>query len=215
MANSYTKLNAKNAFIWRIVHIDNLLWILDNGLHCSNSPHQSPTWINIGNEELIDKRSHRAVPLPPGGTLSNYVPFYFTPFSPMMYNIYTGRGVPQRRNDEIVILVSSLHRVQESGHQFLFTDQHAYPPLTNYYNDLSHLDQIDWPLLQSRNFKRNPDDPLQFERYQAEALIYQHMPVEALIGVICYTDMLKANIDNESQKRGIALDVKAIRGWYF
>ncbi len=215
MVNSYTKLNAQNAFIWRIVHIENLPWILDNGLHCSTSPHQSPTWINIGNEELIDKRSHRSVPLPPGGTLSNYVPFYFTPFSPMMYNIYTGRGVPQRGNDEIVILVSSIHRVQELGHQFLFTDQHAYPPLTNYYDDLRHLDQIDWPLLQSRNFKRNPDDPLQFERYQAEALIYQHMPVEALFGVICYTDMLKTNIDNESQKRGIALDVKAIQGWYF
>ena len=215
MANAYTKLNAQNAFIWRIVHIDNLPWILDNGLHCSNSHAQSPIWVNIGNEELIDKRSHRIVSLPPGGTLSDYVPFYFTPFSPMMYNIHTGRGVPQRANSEIIILVSTLHRVQELGHQFLFTNQHAYPPTTDYYDNINDLDNIDWPLLQNRNFKRNPDDPLQFERYQAEALIYQHMPIEALIGVICYTDGIKSNIETELQKRGITLDVKAIRGWYF
>ncbi len=109
---SYQNLNAENAFIWRIIHRDNLPWILDNGLHCGNSPSQSPSWINIGNQELIDKRSHRIVPLNPGGTLSDYVPFYFTPFSPMMYNIHTGRGVTQRNNSEIIILVSSLFRVQ-------------------------------------------------------------------------------------------------------
>lgn len=216
MPNHYAKLNSGNAFIWRIVHRDNLPWILDNGLHCSNSENQSPTWVNIGNEDLIDKRSRRAVPLPPGGTLSDYVPFYFTPFSPMMYNIHTGiGGVAQRSNDEIIILVSTLHRVKELGHEFLFTNRHAYPPLTDYYDNLDGLSEIDWPLLQARNFKRNPDDPLQSERYQAEALIYQHMPVEALIGIICYTDAIKSSIETELQTRGMALNVQAIRGWYF
>ena len=106
MPNHYAKLNSENAYIWRIVHRDNLPWIFDNGLHCSNSATQSPTWVNIGNEDLIGRRSHRVVPLQPGGTLSDYVPFYFTPFSPMMYNIHTGvGGVKQRKNDEIVILV--------------------------------------------------------------------------------------------------------------
>ena len=215
MANSYTKLNAENAYIWRIVHRDNLPWILDNGLHCGNSVAQSPVWVNIGNEDLIDKRSHRAVPLPPGGVLSDYVPFYFTPFSPMMYNIYTGRGVPQRPNEEIIILVSTLHRVQQLGHSFLFTDRHAYPPTTVYYDDLANLTEIDWPLLQARNFKRNPDDPLQMERYQAEALIYRHLPVEGLIGVICHTDAIKLNIENELQVRGMNIDVRTMQGWYF
>lgn len=107
--NHYPRLNPEKALIWRIVYRSNLPWILENGLHCSNSAAQSPTWVNIGNEDLINRRSHRAVPLLPGGTLSDYVPFYFTPFSPMMYNIYTGRGgVKQRRNDEILILVSTL-----------------------------------------------------------------------------------------------------------
>lgn len=215
MANHYEKLNAKNAYIWRIVHRDNLLWMLDNGLHCSNSRIQSPNWVSIGNEDLIGRRSHRSVPLAPHGTLSDYVPFYFTPFSPMMYNIYTGRGIPQRLNDEIIILVSDLHQVLKLGYQFLFTDRHAYPPTTNYYNNLASLSAIDWPLLQARNFTRNPNDPLQIERYQAETLIYQHLSVNALIGVICYTDHIKSNIEIQLQARGMSLSVHTMQGWYF
>jgi len=216
MAYSYSKLNANNAYIWRIIHRDNLSWVLKNGIHCGNSLTLSPTWINIGNEDLINKRSHRIVPLAPGGTLDDYVPFYFTPFSPMMYNIYTGRGaVQQRNNDEIIILVSTLTRVHELGYKFLFTDRHAYPPTTIYYDNLKSLSNIDWPLLQARNFRRNINDPLQIERYQAEALIHKHLPVTALIGVICYTDAIKLSIENELQVHNIDLSVNTMTGWYF
>jgi hypothetical protein len=132
-----------------------------------------------------------------------------------MYNIHTGRGVPQRRNEEIIILVSSLHRVKDLGHSFLFTDRHAYPPMTAYYNDINNLANIDWPLLQARNFTRVPDDPLKIERYQAEALIYQHLPLNALFGVICYTNAIKSNIEHELQTRGATIDVHTLQGWYF
>ena len=119
----YTNLNPEKALIWRIVHRDNLPWILDNGLQ----PTQASAYVAIGNTDLISRRTHREVPIEPGGTLADYVPFYFTPFSPMMYNIYTGRGeVPKRSNEEICILVSSLLRVNVMGLRFVFTDRHAY-----------------------------------------------------------------------------------------
>jgi hypothetical protein len=215
MPNHYPNLNPEKALIWRIVHRDNLPWILDNGLHCGNSDVRSPHWVNIGNQELIDKRSQRTVPLSPEGTLSDYVPFYFTPFSPMMYNIYTGRSVPQMRNHEIIILVSTLHRVKELGHLFLFTDRHAYSPTAVYYDNLRNLENINWPILQARNFQKNPDDPLPVEQYQAEALIYQYLPVNALIGVICYTDGIKSSIQNELQASGVNLEVYTKQEWYF
>ena len=153
----------------------------------------------------------------PNGTLSDYVPFYFTPFTPMMYNIYTGRGgVQQRSNDEIIILVSTVHRVLEQGYTCLFTDRHAYPVKSQYFNDVSKLSEIDWKLLQARNFKRNPDDPVQIERYQAEALVHQHLPVTALIGIMCYTDQLKFNIEQDLHLRGLNnLAVHRMQGWYF
>jgi hypothetical protein len=120
-------LGPDKALIFRITHIDNVPWILDHGLHCRNSPTFDPNHRNIGNPELIERRHHRTVPIPPGGVLSDYVPFYFTPSSIMLFNIKTGWGgvqqVPQR---EIVICVSSLRTLAERGIPFVFTDRHAY-----------------------------------------------------------------------------------------
>lgn len=78
----YSSLNPQKALIWRIVHRDNIPWILDNGLHCGNSPMQSPAWVHIGNPDLTDKRGFCPVPAGQAGYLNDYVPFYFTPFSP-------------------------------------------------------------------------------------------------------------------------------------
>lgn len=211
----YTNLNPEKALIWRIVHRDNLPWILNNGLHCANSGVLAPNFVNIGNTELIDKRRHRLVPIAPGGTLADYVPFYFTPFSVMMKNIHSGRGVLQRKNEEIVILVSSLHRVDALGLPYLFTDSHAYYQWANYYNKLADLGKVDWPLLQSRDFKRDPEDPAKFERYQAEVLIHQHCPVTGLLGVVCYTDAVKLDIEQALAQRGLNLPVHVRTGWYF
>jgi len=120
-------LNAEKALIFRIVHRDNVPWILENGIHCVNSAVQAPSYHTIGNPDIIEKRQHREVPVPPGGNLSDYVPFYFTPYSPMMLNIKTGyAGVAKVPNEEIVIFVSSLRKLAELGHAFVFTDRHAY-----------------------------------------------------------------------------------------
>lgn len=211
----YKSLNPEKALIWRVVHRDNLPWILDNGLHCRNSAKQDPNFVNIGNPELIDKRAHRLVPIPPHGSLSDYVPFYFTPFSVMMMNIRSGRGVRQRSNAEIVILVSSLHQVRNQGIPFLFTNGHAYPPDTQFFNDLSDLSVIDWGILQRRDFKRDLDDPKKLERYQAEALIYQHLPISGLVGAVCYTEEIKSAIEQQVKARGLSLEVIARTHWYF
>ena len=172
-------LNPNKALVFRIVHKENVPWILENGLYCGNSTNQSPNWIHIGNPELILKRARHQVPVAIGGVLNDYVPFYFTPFSPMMANIHSGRSVMQRPNTEIVILVSSLYRIQQLGLNYIFTDSHAYYSWTNFYTDLKDLDKIDWKILQARDFKRDPNDPAKFERYQAEALVHRHCPPAA------------------------------------
>jgi hypothetical protein len=212
---NYPSLNPEKALIWRIVHRDNLPWILDNGLHCASSQVQSPHYVNIGNLDLIDKRRTRHVPIAPKGFLADYVPFYFTPFSVMMQNIHSGWSVQQRSNDEIVILVSSLHRAAELGLQFVFTNAHAYPDWTDYYSDLANLDQIDWSILQRRDFKRDPDDPRKMERYQAEALIHRHLPITGLLGIMCHTDTMKERIEKDVAARGLRLSVHARPRWYF
>jgi hypothetical protein len=217
MAYDYSQnINSEKALMWRIVHRDNLPWILENGLNSGNSSVQSSSWVNIGNPELIDKRSRHPVPIVPNGYLNDYVPFYFTPFSVMLKNIHSGRGgVKQRDNDEIIILVSSMHKVKGLGLDYLFTDSHAYYRWASYYNEIKDLDKIDWPLLQQRDFRRDADDPAKFERYQAEALVHQHCPIDALLGIVCYTDKTKVVIEKLLNEKGIDLDVYARTGWYF
>ncbi len=216
MPYNYKNLNPDKALLWRVVHRDNLPWILDNGLYCGNGENSSPTWISIGNDELIAKRANHPVPVGTGGVLNDYVPFYFTPFSVMMKNIGSGwAGVKQRANEEILILVSSLYHIQQQGLSFVFTDGHAYYQWTNFYTELSDLDKIDWQILQQRDFKRDPDDPAKFERYQAEALIHQHCPVTGLLGIICYTPPLKSQIEQAVAERGLDLAVHVRTEWYF
>ncbi|MDH2432038.1 DarT ssDNA thymidine ADP-ribosyltransferase family protein [Pokkaliibacter sp. MBI-7] len=68
--NYSATLNPEKALIWRIVHRDNIPWLLDNGLHCGNSTVTCPTWTPIGNPELISKRATHPVPFTPGGYLN-------------------------------------------------------------------------------------------------------------------------------------------------
>lgn len=213
---AYLSLNPDKALIWRIIHRDNLPWVLEHGLHCGNSMQRSPQWVSIGQPELIAKRGRRQVPCPPHGVLNDYVPFYFTPFTAMLYNIQTGQGgVIRRAAEDIVILVSSLHRVRELGLPFVFTDMHAYYPWATFHTDPADLHRIDWALLQRRDFRRDPDDPAKFERYQAEALVHRHLPLEALLGVVCSTDMQARAIGQTIAQRGLSLPVHARPNWYF
>jgi len=210
------ELNPDKALIFRIVHRDSVPWILNNGMHCRNSPVQDPQYRTIGNPDLIDKRRHRRVPIVPGGTLSDYVPFYFTPHTPMMLNIRTGHGgISKVSNEEIVIFVSSLRKVAELGCPFVFSDRHAYLLSANFYADLVDLANIDWGILQQRDFKRDPDDPEKIERYQAEALIYQQVPTAALLGMVCYTDAVRKELDHVLADCGLDLKLIERKGWYF
>jgi ssDNA thymidine ADP-ribosyltransferase, DarT len=133
----------------------------------------------------------------------------------MMFNIHTGYNVRQVPNEEIVILVSSLHRVAELGVPFVFTDQHAYPVMANYFTDLNDLDRVDWDLLNRRDFKHDPDDPGKKERYQAEALVWRHLPVEALLGIWCYNSVVDEEIKAELAKRALEMQTIVQTGWYF
>lgn len=209
------KLNPQKALIFRIAHRCNVPWILEHGMYCRSSDVQDPNYCTIGNPELIDKRRNHPVPVLPGGTLGDYIPFYFTPYTPMMNNIKTGYGgITKVPNEDVVIFVSSLHNLADQGRTFVFTDRHAYLASAEFYSDLERLDRIDWKILQTRDFKRDPDDPGKFERYQAEALIYNHMPLESFLGLVCYTEGVKDHLLHISSSNGFNLNVIKETRWY-
>ena len=64
------------------------------------------------------------------------------------------------------------------GLHCLFTDAHAYLQTTCFHDDIADLKNIDWLILKHRDFKRDPEDPGKFERYQAAALVNRHVLIE-------------------------------------
>jgi hypothetical protein len=217
VAGDYSELlNPDKALIFRITHRHNVPWVLENGLHARNGAVTDPDFRPIGNPDLIRKRNDHPVPAGPGGTLSDYIPFYFTPFSMMLYNIKTGyNGVPQVPNEEIVIIVASLRRIAKLEIPFVFTDVHAYLGLAEYFTDPGELRRVDWRLLQDRDFKRDNNDLGKTDRYQAEALIWKYLPVEALEGICCYTETVRDGLKAKANEFGRALNIVKTPSWYF
>jgi hypothetical protein len=209
-------LNPEDALIFRITHRDNLPWILDHGMNAQSSKVLDPNFHPIGDPDLIKKRPKRAVPIDPGGALSDYIPFYFTPCSIMFYNILTGhRGITQFPPEEIIVFVSSLHRVSELGIPFVFTDRHAYTAMAKFSSDVTELGQVCWDILRNRDFRTDLDDIGKKERYHAEALIWKHLPVQALLGICCFTKELQQQVQAQLDKRGLAVETMMRRDWYF
>ena len=190
-------LTPQRGLLFRITHAENLPWLLSNGLHSANSGSVDPHFVPIGLADLITKRTQRAVPVPPGGTLADYVPFYFTPKSPMLLNIKTGyNDVVRRSSDEIVILISSCGRMVERGIDMVFTDRHAYVATARWTKDEAELaEMIDWDILSRHDFARSDGYPDKMDRYQAEALAHRHVPAEALLGIGCASDSVKTVIE--------------------
>lgn len=210
------ELTPGKALIFRITHRDNLRWTLEHGLHCQSSKVLDPKFVSIGNGELIQKRARRDIPVLPGGKLSDYIPFYFTPYSPMLLNIKTGyNGIQKRANEEIIILVSSLHKLNAEDVQFLFSDQHAYLAGTQFYSDMDKVSEIDWKILQARDFKRDNDDLGKFDRYMAEALVYKFLPIKALSGVVCYDNATHKSISEQVAVKKLDFKIVKKPGWYF
>lgn len=209
-------LTPDKALIFRITHRDNLPWILANGLYCQNSHVSDPNFVSIGNPELIDLRKHRVVPTHPGGTLADYIPFYFTPCTPMLLNIKTGYGgIRQRPSEEIVVLVSSLSELKRRGVTYLFTDRHAKLETAMFFDDDSCLaEAVDFDLLQRSDLRRDPERPDKVERYQAEALAYRHVPVVAILGVGCYTSAIGSQIEATCSDLGVNTRVVHRPEWY-
>lgn len=79
--------------IFRFIHADNLRLCLDRQRLCApnHAPDDGRVYRTIHNVGVQTKRQATAIPCGPGGTIHDYVPFYFGYLSPMLLNLKTGR----------------------------------------------------------------------------------------------------------------------------
>jgi hypothetical protein len=202
--------------IYRITHYKNLPFIFENGLQCPDSEIQDPGFISIGFPSLIAYRNERPVPVAPYGTLADYVPFYFTVRSPMLYVIHLGNDpeVIKTPQEEIVYLVSTVEKLKELTLPFVFTNRHAQLDYAEFYNSTDDLDKLNWEIIKSSEWGRKYG-PERKEIKQAECLIRDYLPVAALIGIGCMNREILDKVREMIFKAGIEIEIKVKENWYF
>lgn len=178
----------KNIYLYRIVHVNNIEYILKHGIFTKNHAQADSNYINIGDNALIAQRQiHPVRVVPPGGNLGDYVPFYFGPLSPMLLNIKTGyRGISKRSQGEIAYLCCKLEELTITCGEWCFTDGHAKNKITEFYTDIANLDKLDWELVFERHWSNTEDDFDRMRRKQAEFLVKNQVPVKCINPIVVY-----------------------------
>lgn len=202
--------------IFRITHVNNLPFILRNGLYCPTANIQDPDFTPIGFPTLIEYRKDRQVPVGPGGTLADYVPFYFWYRSPMLYVIHKGNDpeVIPTPQQEIVYLVSSFEALQANSCRFVFTDRHAKLEYARFFTNPSDISKLNWELIKTDLWGRQYGAERK-EMKQAECLVLRHVPVAAIMGIAVSNEETARLVSRYLSDSGLEIPVKVKANFYF
>jgi hypothetical protein len=206
--------------IYHITHIENLLSIINSGGLWSDNEclRQNAAPVNIAYQNLKARRRPTVVPVAAHGVLGDYVPFYFTTRSPMLYTITRGNvpGVRVYQRD-IIYLVSSIERVVQEDCTWCFTDGHAVEVLSHFYTEYADLNQVDWATIQSRYWRDTVNDPDRKRKKQAEFLVHRFFPMAWIqeIGVFTPSSLTRVRDILEPFATYSALNVAVHADWYY
>lgn len=215
--------------IFHITAIPNLVAIAQaTEILCKNAVTARQCQVSdIAYQNIQGRRAARMVPIPPGGMLHDYVPFYFAPRSPMLMTINSG-NVPNchLRQDDIVHLVSNAQLVGGLKIPFVFTDLHAAMDYARYFSDLSQLDEIAWDLLHEQPqldgfckywmSKHTPERYVQRrEIRQAEFLVHGRLPLAAITQIGVRNENMEARVRAALVGTNWRPAIERHPGWYF
>ena len=119
--------------------------------------------------------------------------------------------------DPLVYLVSTAQVIAGAGLGFVFTDGHGLAAITTWFNDLAHLDKLDWDVVKARYWSETALDNDRQRRKQAEFLVHEEMPWDLVSGIAVRTDNVRGQVesildDNPAVNRP---PVRVVPQWYY
>lgn len=205
--------------IYRIIHVNNLEFILQNGkVVCPSHIDADPNYKNIGNNFIITERSKKTIPGLPGQTFRDYVAFYFGPRSIMLHNINTGFDVPQIDQKYIFYFVYDIDRIAEDGYEFFFTDGNgAKIPITEVFHNITDLDKVDMIAAYATNWsaKACQIDPDLKRRKHAEFQIKSSLSLEHIDHIGVCNKEAKQYVVGLLKQYSVDITVKIEPSYYF
>jgi hypothetical protein len=199
-------------------HVDHLPTVVTDGLLSDSRAHSSGLLtVEVGNTDVKARRRSRQVPLPPGGVVADYVPFYFAPRSPMMFAIEKGNVATYRRGcADLVYLITDVGRLRELCPDVLATDRNAALQFAEFTADDDRLtEMVDWSLMCADYWFDTDDEPDRRERRMAECLVHDVVPWEAFTGVACKSPACATTARAALATVGATTPVCVRPRWYF
>lgn len=186
---------AKPTRIYRVLHWENLEGVLEDGGCCAPNHPKKPgrRYVSIHHVSIQGQRASTPIVRGPGGVIHDYVPFYFTPLSPMLYrNKMQPTGDNDGGQEPIICLVTSVERVAQEGREFVFTDGHAIMSLSDQYDDLGDLDKVPWEVIRAKYWDDYADAS---RRRQSEFLVHRFAPWSLIEGIAVISDAMRQKVE--------------------
>lgn len=216
------KFDPDNPWVLHFTHVDNLPAIIRAGcLRSDADVRRTGTATDVGDAKIKAERRSRVVPVPPGGAVGDYVPFYFAPRSPMMYRIacdcrgrVAGRYLGGDR--PLVYLWSRVKALVAAGVTCLVTDGNAAAAATMFRTDpYDAATLVDWPLLADDVWRNTPEDPDRMRRRAAELLVHNSVPIRALLGCVVYSDAHEEAVRAAGRGALLTQRIDVMPDWYY
>ena len=206
--------------ILRLIHIDNLAVLIKRGgMHSPNAtPKDGLNYKPIHNLSVQASRTRHPIMCGRGGTVHDYVPFYFGYLSPMLLQLKTGQVEGYHEGqDPLIYLCSTAQAVQNADLDYVFSDGHGIASYTTYFDDLQQLSAVDWSVVYERYWKDTDDDGDKQRRKQAEFLVYNFFPWTLIDKIAVIDEVTQEQVLNilAAFKNIYCPPVVIERGWYY
>jgi len=206
-------------FVYWIIPIENLAFDLEFGLFSKNNAPENPDRSIIGNTEIIVERDRKTIECFPSTVVNDYVPFYFSVRTPMLYNIFTGKGVPKRNQEDIVYFCILLKDLMCDRFQWCFTDGNAAKTITSFYNSAKDLGRVDWKSIESKDFRNdNADgDVDRIRKKHAEFLVKDFVPADLIKVIVVFNEKAKISVEKIVKNLNLENRIKVVvnKEYYF
>lgn len=204
--------------IYRLLHLDNLALALEQGgMHAPNiTPESGQGYRTIHNLEIQKVRRARPTPCGPGGTVHDYVAFYFGPRSPMLLQLHTGRVENYDGGQEpLIYAVATVEAIAQARLGFVFSDGHGIAAFTQWFDDLRDLDKVDWETVYADFWADTVEDMDRQRRKQAEFLVHRFCPWEVIQRIGVLNDAVKSRVERILDRHHLSTPVEVRRQWYY
>lgn len=204
--------------VTHFTHVDHLATVIEHGLLSDNAAHAERVLaVEVGDLGIKDRRRRREVPVPPGGQVADYVPFYFATRSPMMFSISKGNvSSYQGGTARLIYLVTTLERLHESGQPIVLSDRNAVYAYASFreFDPTDPIDDdfIDWDVMRARYWDDFPDGK---ERRMAEALVHERVACDAITSIGTQSDIVADEVRRILAATGTSVPVDVRPHWYF